>query len=146
LQQDPLGSYPLGDTVVTLTVTDDKGASDSCSATVTVSDDTPPEAWCNAPDTIIPPDAPVSFTATTVDNCNFGSVEITERDCYFPNGAGKRVDKTKSCVVSFAGDTITIYDSGGVDDHITWKGIATDGSGNTTEFECEVLVVNPRQN
>ena len=39
LSQDPPGPYALGDTLVTLTVTDTKGASDSCDATVTVVDD-----------------------------------------------------------------------------------------------------------
>ena len=44
LVQDPAGPYALGDTLVTLTVTEDSGASDSCIATVTVTDDTPPAA------------------------------------------------------------------------------------------------------
>ena len=42
ITQDPAGPYGLGDTVVTLTVTDDSGESDSCTATVTVEDNTCP--------------------------------------------------------------------------------------------------------
>ena len=42
ITQDPAGPYGLGDTVVTLTVTDDSGESDSCTATVTVVDNTCP--------------------------------------------------------------------------------------------------------
>jgi len=42
LAQEPAGPYTLGDTLVTLTVTDSEGASDSCEATVTVVDQEPP--------------------------------------------------------------------------------------------------------
>jgi len=42
LSQNPPGPYWLGDTVVTLTVTDVSGESDSCTATVTVEDNSCP--------------------------------------------------------------------------------------------------------
>jgi hypothetical protein len=42
LSQSPAGPYDSGTTVVTLTVTDNHGASDSCMATVTVVDTTSP--------------------------------------------------------------------------------------------------------
>jgi hypothetical protein len=73
-------------------------------------------------------------------------VEIVDYDCYKYTKKGKRIDKTESCVVEVAGDTITILDSGGVDDHITWTISATDSSGNTAQLVCEVLVVNPGKN
>ena len=41
LVQSPSGPYPLGDTSVTLTVTDNHGLSNNCVATVTVVDTTP---------------------------------------------------------------------------------------------------------
>ncbi len=41
------------------------------------------------------------------------------------------------------GDTITILDSGGVDDHIEWTVLTTDVNGNTTETTCGVDVVKP---
>ena len=68
---------------------------------------------------------------------------ITEFDCFKLTKKGKRIDKTDSCVVSIVGDTITISNSGGVDDHITWKAEATDGSGNVGMVECEVIVEKP---
>jgi hypothetical protein len=41
------------------------------------------------------------------------------------------------------GDTITIVDSGGVDDFVTWKATATDDSGNSATAECEIHVLKP---
>ena len=101
----------------------------------------PPE--CNAAPTIVPPDAPISFTATATDICGNVTPEINGYDCHFVNPAGKVVDKTESCVVTFSGDTITISDSGGVGDLITWTIETIDASGNPAEIECEVEVVNP---
>ncbi|NIR30257.1 MAG: RTX toxin [Gammaproteobacteria bacterium] len=146
LEQIPPGPYPLGMTDVTLLVTDDQGATDSCDAKITVEDVEPPTVFCNAPDTIVPPDAPISFTASAADNCAAEtgvSTVITAFDCFKFTKKGKRIDKTESCQISFSGDTITILDSGGVDDHITWTVEAEDGSGNQASEECEVLVVNP---
>jgi hypothetical protein len=113
-----------------LTVTDSAGASDSCSSTVTIVDTTPPTIQCNAPATIIPPDAPISFTATATDICdNNPSVQIsTDYDCYKFTKKGKRIDKTESCIVEINGATITIVDSGGVDDIIEWDVSAVDSS------------------
>jgi hypothetical protein len=143
LSQTPPGPYPLGDTLVSLAVTDDGGASATCEAFISVIDATAPAVECHAPATIIPPDAPISFTATAADNCGPASTEIIEFDCFAFNRAGKRVDKRDSCEVELANDTITISDSGGVGDHITWTAVAQDGSGNITEQRCEVVVVNP---
>jgi len=145
LIQTPASPYPLGETLVTLRVYDESGLADTCTANVTVTDNTPPVISCNALSTIIPPDAPISFTATATDNCEVSSVEITDYDCYFLNPSGKKVDKTKSCVVEVEGDTITILDSGGVGDIITWNVIATDNSGNTSTTGCMVEVVKPGQ-
>ena len=146
LEQAPPNPYPLGDTGVTLTVTDDHGYTDDCTATVTVIDDEPPVIYCNAPPTIVPPDAPISFTSTAMDNCSVAESEITEYDCYTYTKKGKRIDKTDSCVVTFEGTTVSILDSGGVGDIISWTVFATDGSGNSTTDTCVVEVVNPGHN
>lgn len=146
LSQVPPGPYNLGVTNVELNVTDDGGLTDSCGANVTVEDLEPPVIQCNAPATITPPDAPISFTSGAQDNCSVATVQITAFDCFKFTKKGKRIDKRDSCRVSFSGNTITIADAGGVDDHISWTVEATDGSGNVSVGNCEVLVVNPGHN
>lgn len=143
LIQNPAGPYQLGDTLVMLTAIDTLGLSDSCQATVTVVDETDPVIECNAPATIEPPDAPISFTAATTDNCSVESVQITEFDCTMSTKKGKLIDKKESCIVSIDGDTLTVDDSGGVGTTISWTVEASDGSGNTATQSCSVEVVNP---
>jgi hypothetical protein len=126
----------------TWTATDTYGNSSSCTQTIEVVDTTSPVIECNTPATITPPDAPISFAAMATDNCdNEPSFEITGFDCFKFTKKGKRIDKTESCVVEVEGDTITILDSGGVGDHISWTVLATDNCGNEAEKECELEVV-----
>jgi hypothetical protein len=134
----------IGSFTVNLTVDDGHGAQDTCEASVTVEDTAPPGIDCNAPGTITPSNAPVSFTATATDVCDGAqSVEVTGFDCFKFTKKGKRIDKTESCVIEMDGDTVTILDTGGVGDNITWTVVATDSSGNTGEFTCAVVIVNP---
>lgn len=136
--------FQLGDTTVTWTATDDDGNTDSDTQTVTVEDSIAPQVFCNNPATITPPDAPVSFTATATDQCQGALIpEVTDFDCFKFTKKGKRINKTSSCVVSFAGDQITILDSGGVADMIEWTVAATDASGNTGTETCSLKVLNP---
>jgi hypothetical protein len=139
LTQGPPGPYAIGDTTVELTVEDDAGLTDTCQATVTVENLLPTVIACNAPATIKPPDAPISFTATASNSCGGSTaVEITGYDCYRYNRQGRRIDKTDSCRVVIDGDTITILNSGGVGDNIDW--CVSAGAASTT---CHVEVVNP---
>jgi hypothetical protein len=101
---------------------------------------------CNAPDTIVPPDAPLSFTVTATDSCDVSpSTEVTDFDCFSYTKKGRRIDKTESCVVEVLDDTVTILDSGGVGDLIRWTAGAADSSGNAAQTTCGVDVVNPGQ-
>lgn len=139
------GACPAEKTITrTWTTTDNSGRTSSCVQTINVVDTTPPLIDCKAPATITPPDAPISFTATATDNCDAApSVEITGYDCFNYTQKGKRIDKTESCVVNVSGDTITILDSGGVGDSITWIVRSSDSCGNVEEKECKLEVINP---
>jgi len=129
---------------VSLTTDDDHGGSCINSSTVTVNDTSPPEIQCNAPATITPPDAPVSFTATATDDCTGDPNSIiTSYDCFMFTKKGNRIDKTESCIVEIDGDTVTIMDTGGVGDHIIWTVVSTDDSGNQSEYTCGQIVVKP---
>ena len=144
VSDDAPALFPLGSTDVTWTATDDSGNQTVDIQTITIEDTTPPTVMCNSPATVDPTDVPISFTATAADICEGDLTPvITEFDCFKLTKKGKRIDKTDSCVVSIVGDTITISNSGGVDDHITWKAEATDGSGNVGMVECEVIVEKP---
>jgi hypothetical protein len=145
MTQSPPSPYGLGDTLVTLRVADPMGLTDTCVATVSVEDHEVPAILCNAPAQITPPATPISFTATASDNCSVASVAITGFDCFKVNGSGRVVDKTNSCQVSVAGNQISIRNSGGVGQHIRWTVVASDGSGNHQEAQCEVVVGNPGQ-
>ena len=138
-------TFPLGTTTVECTAIDASENDNSSSFNVTIEDTTPPTVDSDVPETIVPPDAPISFTATATDNGTANpTVTITSFECWAINGAGKRIDKSESCVVSIDGATITILDSGDVGDHIEWTVTATDDSGNTSaETTFGVVVVNP---
>ncbi len=126
-----------------LRVIDAFGQSDEDTTTAKVVDTTPPVISCNAPATIKPPTAPVSFTATATDVCDPQVTPmLSSPSCYTFNKTGKKVYRT-DCIVTLQGDTITISDSGGVDDYITWTAQAGDDSGNTSSVECQVHVVKP---
>jgi hypothetical protein len=104
---DNAGPFALGDNVVTLTVTDDHGASSSCQATVRVVDETPPTIDC--PHNVVatlPPNTSatgmvVSYDAPTGNDC-----------CYTP-------------VISTTAASGSIFSLGVT----TVKATATDGAG-----------------
>ncbi|MCI5208215.1 MAG: hypothetical protein D3910_05360, partial [Candidatus Electrothrix sp. ATG2] len=78
------------------------------------------------------------------DNCSV-EVEITDYFCYKIKKDGSQQSKMDGCAVSLSGDTVSIADSGGVNDNITWTILATDQSGNSRTAEGHVLVVTPEE-
>jgi uncharacterized repeat protein (TIGR03803 family) len=93
LRQEPPGPYPLGKTAVTLTVTDNHGASASCTATVTVVDTSPPTINDVAvtPNVLWPPNhkmVGVTVNYAAADDCGAASNVLSVTSNEVPNGSG----------------------------------------------------------
>jgi hypothetical protein len=121
-----------------LRVVDGRFAADHAPVTISVVDTTAPTIACNVPATITPNDVPegkktgLSFKATASDTCSgISQIAIKDITCTKPN----------SCKVTSAGDTLTILDSGGVGDVISWTVSARDGSGNEASKLCQISVI-----
>ena len=121
LTQAPAGPYPLGNTSVTLTVTDSKGAASQCSAIVTVVDSTPPQITPPANASYqclsqVPPGSPSQATAT--DNCSTPTITVADAS---NGGAGSTASPLVITRVFMAADaagnsnnatqTITVIDN-----------------------------------
>jgi cysteine-rich repeat protein len=100
--QAPGGPYGGGATNVTLTCTDNHGASSSCTATVTVVDTTAPSIACPSDQLVqtTGTTGTVSFTTVQSDNCGLASVT-----CTIPPGGSTPLGPTV--------DTCTVTDTSG---------------------------------
>jgi hypothetical protein len=115
ISQSPAGPYELGETTVTLTVTNSIGDSSSCTATVTVVDTTPPAITC-------PQGMTVNATSSTGAMVSYSLPAVSD-DC-----SGATADCAPASGSIFAiGDTTIIC-------------TATDGSGNTSNCSFNVHV------
>ncbi|MDP2270079.1 MAG: hypothetical protein Q8K32_05045 [Archangium sp.] len=122
---------------------DRAGQADEDSVGVAVVDTTPPVIACNNPPAIIPPRAPVAYTASATDVCDPGvAAVVTAVECFKISPNGNRVPKDKACGATFTGATLNLPKGGGVDDQIQWTVRAVDLAGNVTTRTCEVRVVN----
>jgi len=77
ITQEPPGPYPLGNSTVSLTVTDEHGLSSSCNANVNVIDNTPPVVLTKNP-TVTLVKGTASITIDDVDNGSYDNCGIAE--------------------------------------------------------------------
>jgi FtsP/CotA-like multicopper oxidase with cupredoxin domain len=137
--------FPIGNTNVQWTATDNSDNSSQAIQSVSVVDTTPPLISCNTPSKIAPSDVIQTYTATATDTCDAEVIPITTGfDCFSFNPAGKNVDRTDGCEVTINGNILSIVDSGGVGDLIEWTIEATDESGNTATEICTISVVRKK--
>jgi|GEM_PF-905663 len=122
LTQSPAGPYPLGNTTVTLTVTDNKGASSQCTATITVVDNTPPTIT-----------APPAVTASTGSGATACGVTISDTTL----GSATASDNCGSATITRSGVPAGNFFPVGTTT-ITYT--AKDASGNTATATQSVTV------
>jgi len=112
LSLSPPGPYPLGDTQVTLSVSDGEDAN-TCTATVTVVDDTPPAiVSISVPVSPLQVDTPItSFSATFTDLCDSGEHTATWDfgDGNIASGIVNQNTNTVTVTISHAYDVAGVY-------------------------------------
>ena len=123
LSQSPPGPYPLGPTLVTLTVDDGRGGTASCTGTVTVVDVTPPTMTCPDP-----------ITVECVDHCGI-PFDHPDLD---PFWAGVSASDNCDDVVSISDDAPPCFTLGA--NTVTFTG--TDDAGNASSCAAIVNVVD----
>jgi len=145
LAQVPPGPFALGITPVTLTVTDSRGASSSCTATVTVVDVTPPALSCvqsvNPSGNNIPTAHKTNedgfYLVSAADAC--GATSITFGGVTLSSGETIKLTQSPGhsgvTFVNTMGPLAIKHFDVGPDDPVI---VATDGAGNSTTATCLV--------
>ena len=156
LSLDPLGPYQLGETTVSLTVVDDKGESDECTAIITVVDGTPPVITTIAnPITLWPPNHKYAsfglsdFVLSVSDNCSILLMDddvvvskVTSDEPEDANGGGDG-NTTDDIIISNDCKSIQVrkerQGSGNGRVYTVYLEL-DDGNGNTASTTCQVQV------
>jgi hypothetical protein len=140
LAQSPAGPYALGSTVVTLTVTDGQGASDSCQATITVVDQQPPAVQCVPGTNPVgkTPAGPAGFYRVSAqDACSATTLRIGS----FTLADGETIKITQAPGVSGV-TLVNAMGPGGIRHFHVGSGLAaitaTDAAGNLGSAVCPV--------
>jgi gliding motility-associated-like protein len=127
------GIYPVGETTVTYTATDDSGNTDTCSFTVTVEDNEAPEAICQNITVQLDATGNASITAAQVDNgsndaCGIQSLVVTPDTFDCTNVGSNTVTLT---VTDVHGNVSTCESTVTVEDLVAPEAICLDNMGQT---------------
>jgi hypothetical protein len=152
--QSPASPYPLGDTLVTLTVTDETGLTDTCQATVTVVDTTPPEIEVYlTPDILWAPNhemVDIEAIVPATDNCGdpwVSLVDVTSSEDDNGLGDGNTTDDIQGAeygTPDFNFQLRAERSALGEGRFYTVSYVAMDSSGNMTQAEAIVVVPHDR--
>lgn len=148
--QNPSGPYIPGTVLVTLTVQDDAGATDTCQATVTVLDTTPPDINISLePMLLWPPNhrlVNIEATVTAVDACGPSTVQLTSiasNEADDESGDGSTIGDIQAALLGsadfdFALRAERVGDGNGRVYTVVYT--ATDESGNQAGMSSRVVV------
>jgi uncharacterized repeat protein (TIGR03803 family) len=136
LRQEPPGPYPLGATPVMLTVTDNRGGSNSCMATVTVMDTTPPTIG-DVTVTEIYGMVEVTLNYTAMDDCAGVTNTLTVTSNERPK---ERDDESEPDWVVEDDHHVLLRAGGGTGRVYTITIISTDNAGNSSTRTTTVTV------
>jgi hypothetical protein len=157
--QEPAAPYGIGDTLVTLTVTNAKGLVSSCVATVTVEDNEPLDVaniYCGGPGIISTCDAPVLYTPVyqaegkeawkKSNGCPIFRPSqgfIRDLKCKFCKPTGKTV--CRDCTTTADARTLSIDNSGRAGNFVSFEVSFEDNEGNALSDICTICVEKSQQ-
>jgi len=129
--------FPVGTTEAFFEAEDLLGNKGSCTTQVTVRDVIAPEILCELPTEVLRDSLPMTFITTARDACK-ATVTIVDAKCIDTAADGSETDATGSCTLKVEGNRIEVGAPGLDADTVTWKAVAVDPSGNSSEAICRL--------
>ena len=151
ITQSPSGPYPVGDTVVTLTVSDNRGGTSQCTATVTVVDNAPPMITDASalPSQMWPPDhkmRDVTINYMATDSCGPVSCNLSVSSNELVTGQGDNTSPDWE-IIDAHHVRLRAERKGNGDGRIyTITITCTDSAGNSSTRTITVLVPKDQSN
>ncbi len=136
-------SFELGETDVTVRITDYWGNFTSCATTIVMEDRTPPEADCVELLSVSAQtgDLPLDHRSEMFDACGVESTKIVFARCLIDVGEGEFVDVSDTCKFEYLEDgSFRMHDLGREATVVEWVVRGTDAAGNEGQGTCYATV------